>query len=209
MEKQDIYKKIEDKGKQEAQKIIFAGEQEAQAIKKEILEKAEAEILIKNKELSKYINEELVTKESVLKQKEKMNILRDKKNLMLSTLNSAFEKMRNMSDERLKDYVITIIKSESIIGDETILVSNTEYNRYLNLFSSEKSMKDSVILDLLNTELGRKYNLVLSNEGADIDGGFLIISKTYDIDGSYKTILNNVLENNESEIAKILFSEEI
>ncbi|MDD2258332.1 MAG: V-type ATP synthase subunit E [Bacilli bacterium] len=209
MEKQDIYKKIEDKGKQEAQKIIFAGEQEAQAIKKEILEKAEAEILIKNKELSKYINEELVTKESVLKQKEKMNILRDKKNLMLSTLNSAFEKMRNMSDERLKDYVITIIKSESIIGDETILVSNTEYNRYLNLFSSEKSMKDSVVLDLLNTELGRKYNLVLSNEGADIDGGFLIISKTYDIDGSYKTILNNVLENNESEIAKILFSEEI
>ncbi|MFA6375134.1 MAG: V-type ATP synthase subunit E [Bacilli bacterium] len=209
MEKQDIYKKIEDKGKQEAQKIIFAGEQEAQAIKKEILEKAEAEILIKNKELSKYINEELVTKESVLKQKEKMNILRDKKNLMLSTLNSAFEKMMNMSDERLKDYVITIIKSESIIGDETILVSNTEYNRYLNLFSSEKSMKDSVVLDLLNTELGRKYNLVLSNEGADIDGGFLIISKTYDIDGSYKTILNNVLENNESEIAKILFSEEI
>lgn len=209
MEKQDIYKKIEDKGKQEAQKIIFAGEQEAQAIKKEILEKAEAEILIKNKELSKYINEELVTKESVLKQKEKMNILRDKKNLMLSTLNSAFEKMMNMSDERLKDYVITIIKSESIIGDETILVSNTEYNRYLNLFSSEKSMKDSVVLDLLNTELGRKYNLVLSSEGADIDGGFLIISKTYDIDGSYKTILNNVLENNESEIAKILFSEEI
>ena len=209
MEKQDIYKKIEDKGKQEAQKIIFAGEQEAQAIKKEILEKAEVEILIKNKELSKYINEELVTKESVLKQKEKMNILRDKKNLMLSTLNSAFEKMMNMSDERLKDYVITIIKSESIIGDETILVSNTEYNRYLNLFSSEKSMKDSVVLDLLNTELGRKYNLVLSNEGADIDGGFLIISKTYDIDGSYKTILNNVLENNESEIAKILFSEEI
>ena len=138
-----------------------------------------------------------------------MNILRDKKNLMLSTLNSAFEKMMNMSDERLKDYVITIIKSESIIGDETILVSNTEYNRYLNLFSSEKSMKDSVVLDLLNTELGRKYNLVLSNEGADIDGGFLIISKTYDIDGSYKTILNNVLENNESEIAKILFSEEI
>lgn len=207
MEKQDIYKKIEDKGKQEAKKIILAGEKEAQIIKMEILDKAEADVLVKRIDFKKYIAEQLVAKESVLKQKEKMNILEDKKNIMISVLDSTLEEMKKMSDAELKRYVINIIQSESITGEEIILVSKEDYPRYLKLFSSEKNNKDSISMDLLNNELGKNYHLVLSNEAADIDGGFIIISKTYDINGSYKAILQRVLDNNESEIAKILFSE--
>ncbi|HHX78371.1 MAG TPA: hypothetical protein GX695_01285 [Acholeplasmataceae bacterium] len=207
MEKQDIYKKIEEKGKEEAKKIILAGKKEAQTIKMQILDKVEAEILAKKEDFLKSISEQLVAKESVLKQKEKMSILKDKKNIMISILDSTFQEMQKMTDEKLKKYVITIIKSETISGNETIKVSKDEYDKYLKLFSSEKSKEDLVPLDLLNSELGKDYNLVLSNKEADIDGGFIIISKNYDINGSYKSILQRVLDNNESEIAKILFSE--
>lgn len=207
MEKQDIYKKIEDKGKEEARKIILAGEKEAQAIKMQILDKVEADILTKKDVFLKNIGEQLVAKESVLKQKEKMSILKDKKNIMISILDSTFKEMKKMSDEKLKEYVMVIIKSETITGNETILVSKADYNRYLKLFSSEQNRKDLVKMDLLNSKLGENYNLVLSSEEADIDGGFIIISETYDINGSYKSILQRILNNNESEIAKILFSE--
>lgn len=207
MEKQDIYKKIEEKGKEEAKKIILAGEKEAQTIKMQILAKVEVEILAKKEDFLKSISEQLVAKESVLKQKEKMSILKDKKNIMISILDSTFQEMKKMTDEKLKKYVMAIIKSETIAGNETIKVSKDEYDKYLKLFSSEKNKKDLVHLDLLNDELGKDYNLVLSNKEADIDGGFIIISKNYDINGSYKSILQRVLDNNESEIAKILFSE--
>lgn len=207
MEKQDIYKKIEEKGKEEAKKIILAGEKEAEIIKKQILEQAENEVSHKREELSKFVKEQIVAKESVLKQNEKMMVLKDKKNIINDVLESAFKEMKKMSDKDLKHYVLRIIKSESITGDEVLLVSKDDYNRYLNLFSTEKGFKDLINLDLLNSELGEKYHLSLSNKEADIDGGFIIISKTYDVDGSFKAILQKVLDNNESEIAKILFSE--
>ena len=142
MEKQDIYKKIEEKGKEEAKKIILAGKKEAQTIKMQILDKVEAEILAKKEDFLKSISEQLVAKESVLKQKEKMSILKDKKNIMISILDSTFQEMQKMTDEKLKKYVITIIKSETISGNETIKVSKDEYDKYLKLFSSEKSKEE-------------------------------------------------------------------
>lgn len=47
--------------------------------------------------------------------------------------------------------------------------------------------------------------LTLSNEDAKIDGGFLLRGKGYDKDCSFASLLNEVREGEETQVAKLLF----
>ena len=86
-------------------------------------------------------------------------------------------------------------------------MNKTDYSRYLSVFSTEKP-SDLVTLDKLNKELGSGYNLKLSKQPVEINGGFILESENYDIDLSFVSVLNIIKESNETELANILFNEE-
>jgi vacuolar-type H+-ATPase subunit E/Vma4 len=200
-----IYEKIENKGVEDAKEIYRIGQERAEGLQIKALSEAQIEVdqiiqkvLLRN-------NDKLKTKSTEIEQIAKQRSLSKKKEIIDKVFDLVHQKLNNLGESQLVDYVIKAILSDGLSGDETIMVAQDEYKKYLRLFSS----KQDGALDKLNSLLkDRKYNLKLSNHYANIDGGFLVIGSKYDVDHSYKTILSNIKEQNESQVASMLFEEE-
>ena len=207
LENSSIYKKIEEKGKLEAKEIVEAGEEKAAALKKSIEEGYEKEYkkVIDNATRSNADN--LKTKLTQVDQSAKQKSLAIKKEAIDKVMERVHEKMLKLADNDLVNLVVKVISADSIQGNEIIKVSKEEYSKYLKLFATEQS-GDPVSLNLLNDKLGKGYNLKLSKEPADIKGGFIIVGDRYDVDHSYKVLLDDLKEKYESEVAHTLFGNE-
>lgn len=204
MENSSIYTKIEEKGKLEAQEIVKAGEEKAAALKKSIEEGYEREYkkLIDNATRSNADN--LKTKLTQVDQSAKQKSLAIKKEAIDKVIEKVHEKMMKLSDKELTELVVKVISQDSIQGNEVIKVSKDEYSKYLKLFASGKE-GEVVELDVLNKKLGKGYSLKLSKEPVDIKGGFVIVGERYDVDHSYKVLLEDLKEKEEAEVAELLF----
>ena len=204
LENSSIYTKIEEKGKLEAQEIVKAGEEKAAALKKSIEEGYEREYkkLIDNATRSNADN--LKTKLTQVDQSAKQKSLAIKKEAIDKVIEKVHEKMMKLSDKELTELVVKVISQDSIQGNEVIKVSKDEYSKYLKLFASGKE-GEVVELDVLNKKLGKGYSLKLSKEPVDIKGGFVIVGERYDVDHSYKVLLEDLKEKEEAEVAELLF----
>lgn len=206
MANNSVYEKIELKGSLDAKEILRLGEEQAKAIEENILTSATQDI--QNILLAKAAkNQEIVrTKKTELIQKTKQECLHKKQELISKVFDEVKEKMKAMSDEELFNLVVNMIKKENLTGAEVIKVSMSDYSRYLKLFSSKKDAGAITVLDKLNESLNnKKYNLQLSKETLNIDGGFVIIGESFDIDNSFQAIVNQFKEKYEADVAKILF----
>lgn len=202
-----IYDKIIDKGSLDASEIIRLGKQKATSIEESIVNEAKLDsqkLLDNNNKANQDRMKAMTTNFERLAKKE---ILFKKKELIDDLFLVAINKLKTISDFELFGLVKKLIKNESITGNEVIKVSKSDFGKYLSLFSSGKAT-DLVELDKLNKELGGSYHLKLSNQPAQIDGGFVIVGEHFDIDLSYSSILNVIKEKNETKIANILFNEE-
>lgn len=201
-----IYEKIVNKGSLDAQVIANAGKEAAEKIETEILSeaKAEAEKILNS---SKIANNNLVeSKRTELERLEKQQTLFKKKELIAQVFIDAKAQLTKIADDKLFGLICNYIKNENIAGDEYIQVSKEDYSKYLALLSTAKPAEE-VLADKLNNALGDKYQLKLSNKPANIDSGFVIVGKNFDIDFSFNSILNIVKEKEETKIASILFEE--
>jgi vacuolar-type H+-ATPase subunit E/Vma4 len=202
-----IYDKIIDKGSLDASEIINLGKQKALALKEAIISEAQEEANKKLEINEKSSQDKVKTMTTAFERLAKKEILFKKKELIDETFNQALNKLKSMSDSELQSFVKKYLLAESLTGKEVLKVNKADYGRYLSLFSSAKP-SDLVTLDKLNSKLGSKYNLKLSNEYVNIDGGFIIVGEHYDIDLSFNSILYIIKEQNETEIADILYHEE-
>jgi vacuolar-type H+-ATPase subunit E/Vma4 len=102
-----------------------------------------------------------------------------------------------------------MIKADELHGNEVLKVSQNDQARYLRLFTTGRLTDNYYLLDKLCGFLGKpSYQLKLSKETIKIDGGFVIVGDSYDIDHSYQTMFENLKEQYESEIAQMLFGGE-
>lgn len=201
--KSSIYEKIENKGAVDAKEISRIGQVRAEALKESIINAANDEaskLLAKSFEKNQ---DRIKTKTTEIEQIAKQKTLFKKKEIIDLIFEETHQKLLNISDDELFKLVSKLIKAENLVGDEVIKVSKADYSRYLKLFSSQKAA-DEVALDKLNVN---NYQLKLSNQPVDINGGFIIIGTNFDIDLSYKSILQVIKENNETVIANMLFNE--
>lgn len=201
--KSSIYEKIENKGAVDAKEISRIGQVRAEALKESIINAANDEaskLLAKSFEKNQ---DRIKTKTTEIEQIAKQKTLFKKKEIIDLIFEETHQKLLNISDDELFKLVLKLIKAENLVGDEVIKVSKVDYPRYLKLFSSQKAA-DEVVLDKLNVN---NYQLKLSNQPVDINGGFIIVGTNFDIDLSYKSILQVIKENNETVIANMLFNE--
>lgn len=196
-----IYQKIEEKGRQEAEEIILDAKRRAQELTDEIISEAslKKEEIIKKATRKK--NDELKTYKTTYNQAAKQEILRVKKELIHKEFVKLLDACLKFTDEELKHYVISRIKSSSCKKDDFIKVNASDLERYNRLFSNKPND-----LEKLNKEL--KMNLTLSKEPANIKGGFIIENSLFDIDNSYEEQINELEETLEKEIATMLFRNE-
>lgn len=198
---QTIYQKIENKGQNDALEIKKIGIEKANRLKLEVVERTEkiVQSMINNATLE--AEEMLKTKKTEFIQDANQSALKNRKKIIKLVFEKTFNKMKDFNDEELSNYVVKVLKNSTISGNEVIKVSSFEKKRYINLFSKNKNSD----LNILNNLLGKGYNLKLSDEDALIDGGFILESEYFDIDYSYHTVLNNIMNEVETELAKILF----
>lgn len=208
MERSLIYEKIEKKCAQEADKILEEGKIRAAEIKNELIHEAQKEAEAIIKKATDFQKEKINTATIEIEQIARQRSLQNKKNLIDKVLLLALDKLKNLDDQKLKQFVINRLQVEKLQGDELIKVSENDFKRYLKLFSSGHKDGKYYILDKLNQALGENYFLRLANETANIDGGFIVIGKKYDLDYSFSSILSAFKDENEVEIAEMLFKGE-
>lgn len=203
-----IYDKIIDKGSLDASEIIKLGKEKAKTILDDIISEANQDTIkvIKN---SKRANQDKIGLIITNNEREfKKEILFKKKELIDKLFIEVLNELKNLDDKSLFNLVKKSILNESINKKEIIKVNKADYKKYLSLFSSGEAAS-VVELDKLNKELGKDYNLKISNDPVNIDGGFIIISEFFDINLSFTSILNSIKEKEETAIAEILYKEEI
>lgn len=198
---QTIYEKIENKGRNDALEIKKNGEEKAERLKKEVLEKTEKVIHKMVDNAKEEAKETLKTKYTEFAQMSNQSTLKNRKEIIKMTFEKAFERMSDFSDDELFEYVVKLLKNSQIAGNEVIKVSSSSRQRYQKLFSKKNNNE----LDILNKELGDNCSLKMSNEDALIDGGFILESEYFDIDYSYRIVLKDLMSEVETELAKILF----
>jgi len=201
-----IYEKIENKGILDAKQIIATGEAKAKSLETAAIEAAASQMqasLTKSAEKNGHL---LKTKTTEFEQAAKQEILAGKKKLIDEVLIHALSEMQKLSDVQWKSLVLTILNGDELAGNETILASKVDHQRFLKLFATDSTAKYPVKLDLLNQALtGKTYALTLAKKIAPVDGGFFVDGADFDIDHSYATLLSTLKDHYESELAGILF----
>ena len=204
-ERISVYNKIIEKAMQEASEIKENGNQKAQMLIDQTLKETEEKINQMLEE-AKAKNADLIkTKNAEFDQAVKQQVLANQKRIIKETFEKALEKLTNMTDVELNNYVVSHLQKAQINNDVTIKVNNNDYTKYQTLFSTNHDSN----LDILTKELNlNNVMITLSNDSVDIVGGFIIACEYFDIDNSYEVILNNLSEELETTIAEMLFKSE-
>lgn len=209
MANNSIYKKIEEKGSLDAALILKQGKAKAEALREEILavasREAEAELQKERQRQSDLVKMKMTEKDQQAKQR----TLIKKKALIDRVFNKISENLMNLDDENIQKLIVGLIKADKIVGDEALMVSKTDYARYIKLFSSGKAVEGQYVLDKLSSLLKKDGGqLRLSPIPASISGGFIISGKHFDIDHSFETLTKSLKEEHEAAIAQMLFGGE-
>lgn len=202
--KKPIYERIISEAEAEAK--VLSEETKAEA--KRILEAGKSEIIRQNSEELNRLNES--NKQRLLNHKDRQTkglvTFKEqvRQELVVEVFNEVFTKLSLLKDKDLLDFVAHLISKEKTKGDEVILVSRQNYQKYLNAFSTHK---DPLQLDLLNS-FAKDYHFTLSKEATHVEEGFLLSSKEFDLIFDFKEIVSEYQKTHEQRIYNELFKDE-
>lgn len=198
-----IYDKILAKGEAKVNQILTDAKKEAKRIEDEVVNKA---IKQKNDRISKAksdANKLINHQEKLLELEKRQAILTAKQNVIKDIFDQVLLRLNSFENKDLLNFVVKLIKEEEVIGNETIYVNKNDYNKYLKALSSNEKA-DLVDLDLLNKVLNTSFKL--SNEAVNINDGFLLEGKDFDLNFSLTNAVNKLRDKHEREIAEELFN---
>ena len=199
----------------EADEILRAAQKEADAITKEYEKKA-AEIAA-NEESERTLDAESIRSHTVASaQKTKRNLLLEAKN---AKIDEAFEKARlklirlpDKDYEKMLSVMLVSTVKKQIESEKLSLVQDTdgefvicrEYSVILS-DTDKKRVSPDMIKDASKLTLAEGKELTLSNESADIDGGFILRCGDIEINCSIGLILSQMRDTLEGDVYRILF----
>lgn len=198
-----LYDKIEQKGAEDAAKILAAAEEKASALVEGVVKTARNEGAERLKAAERAAADAVRNAVTRARQEAKRVTLERRKAAMDDVFDAAVDALASLPDDACAALVLRFLQDDGLAGAETIRVSAREHARFARLFSS----KGDGDLDLLSKRLGLSSGrLVLDPEPASIDGGFLVVGRDFDVDHSYRTVLADLRDGLEPELAEILFS---
>lgn len=200
-----IYEKIENKGLQDAKKILESGHKKALELEFTILDEAKKQIALSTEKNAVVKANLLKTKETEFEQAAKQVSLARKKALIDEVFARAHESLKKISDKEWETLVVQLLSKDELKGNEVILASASDRKRFISQFTTAGNEKP-LVLDRLNTCLKNKnYHLTLSDKASPVDGGFFVLGTDFDIDHSYVTLLQELKDQEEAQIASTLF----
>ena len=198
--------KLEEKIIQKGQSIIDAinlsAKEESEALKNRLIEEAKADL-----EVQLHKAQQKAKAQVEQAKQEGMRALRDevaisKQQLIESIFVELKAELKHLNKEDYFNYVVRSIQNQIIDKTEEIQVSKKEYAMYQSILTTKKG--DLVEVDLLNQKLGKDYQLKLSNKPAQIESGFMLVGKLYDLNFSLENLLESLTKKYEKTIYEAL-----
>ena len=124
----------------------------------------------------------------------KKQSLEVKQSLIDKAFDKALDRLKNLPEEKYAAMMVSILGNAGITGCEELIVPQKDRER----FKKE-------LLKKINDELG--FELKLSGETRNMQGGFIVKSNGVEINNSFETLLRMEREKIETQIAEILFQQ--
>lgn len=197
-----LEEKIIQKGQSIIESINLSAKHESEALKHRLIEEAKADLEVQ------FHKAQQKAKARVEQAKQEgMRALRDevaisKQQLIESIFTALKEELKHLNKEDYFNYVVRSIQNQAIDKTEEIQVNKKEYAMYQSILTTKKG--DLVEADLLNQKLGKDYQLKLSNTPAQIESGFMLVGKLYDLNFSFENLLESLTKKYEKTIYEAL-----
>jgi V/A-type H+-transporting ATPase subunit E len=193
---ENIKQRILDKAKSEASLLISKEKEKIKEKKKAFEEqqkllfsqKEEKELEKIQSELKKRIEQENLKKDRLLLEKKKY--LLDKFFLEIE------EKIADLPEKQYKEFLVDLILRDAPKGRSLLFVRE-----------KDKKLFTKKLLLEINNKLGNDREIILSEEPANIKGGFILKGAEVEIDDSVEMLVKDLREKEEIVIAKKLFGE--
>ena len=181
---------------------------DAKAVADENISKAKEEVALIEKKTNDQISafrDNAIPKgkarvEEVYKRKEMVTNL-DSKKIVLSkkkeAIDSVFNTVANYMRKNEKDKYISLVKK--------MIELNADDGDKVLIGEKDKSILTAKVIADLSKAIGKK--LTLSESFGDFDGGVILIGQKYDKNLTFEQEFELIKEENEAELAKILFGE--
>ncbi len=122
----------------------------------------------------------------------KKNNLQAKQSLIDQAFDKALVRLKELPEEAYMGMIVSMLGSAGITGKEELVVSPQDRERF------EKGL-----LKKVNDKMS--FELKLSDETRNMQGGFILKAQGVEINNSFETLLRMERERIETEIADILF----
>jgi len=179
---------IEEEGRLKRQEIISTAESRAKEISERIIEEAKEKAELERRRSS--VSAELERRKEVLREKQK---------LVEDCFRAALEEFVNLPTEEYHALIRKMLLNLVSSGDEHVLISPEDERRI-----------DREFIDRVNDELkkaGKKGNLQLDGTSPTLRGGFVLRTEEVEVDCSFGTLLAQLREESQADVAGILFGE--
>ncbi len=179
---------IQEEGRVKRQEIISRAESQAKEISDTIIREAKEKAALEKRRAS--VSAKLGRRKELLTKKQK---------LIEDCFRAALDGLVNLPTEEYRAVIRKMLLSLVSSGDEQVLVSREDEERF-----------DSELIARVNNELsaaGKKGSLELEGTSPTIRGGFILMTAEVEVDCSFSTLLAQLREELQSDVAGILFGE--
>ncbi len=188
MSKEAIVERILSDAEAEAQVMISEAEKKAAGIVADAEARVEAQKAETRRECAELARSIAEGKAATARLDSKKILLKEKRRVIDTVYDRALKKLLALGEKESLSLAEKLLKTYADEGDEVVFAENFAYAEQAAALSVFKEKK-----------------LVLSEERAKIDGGFLLRSKKSDRDVSYGSILSADREEHQAELASALF----
>lgn len=197
------------------EKIIFEAEEKVNLINEETSKKV-AELKKNRLEKMNLEYEEklhdikITTQANINAQKKKMerDVLmytqKTKEDIVNNLFLEVYDYIKNLQGDDLCNYMHALIKQSDIVGNEKIVVSINNKDKYLQSLSSKNNEND---LDKLNSK-DPLFQFTLVFDKLFFDEGFMLIKEDFDLIFDFKQIVENYQQKQAKSIYEMLFDHE-
>ncbi|NQT84268.1 V-type ATP synthase subunit E [bacterium] len=179
---------IREEGRLKRREIISKAESQAKEIGDRILREAKQKAELERRRSS--VSAELARRKEILKEKQK---------LMEDCFREALEELVNLPTEEYRPLIRKMLLKLVSSGDERILISSNDEQRI------DQELIEGVNVDL--KKAGKKGDLRFDGVSSSILGGFVLKTEEVEVNCSFGTLLAQLREELQSDVAGILFGE--
>jgi V/A-type H+-transporting ATPase subunit E len=179
---------IEEEGRLKRQEIGARAEAQAKEIGERILKEASQKMELERRQST--VSAELEHRKEILTEKQK---------LLEDCFQAALEELVSLPAAEYQSLIRRMLLNLATTGDERVLISTEDEKRI-----------DQKFVDGVNEELkktGRHARLRLDGTSPDVRGGFVLRTEDVEVDCSFGTLLRQLREELQSQVAAILFGD--